>query len=54
MWKPKSANQKYFIANDSHSASDCMDEYHNFRDCIIREKKMFRSLIGDVDVKKNP
>ena len=31
-----------------------MDEYHSFRDCIIREKKIFRSMIGDVDIKKNP
>ncbi len=34
--------------------SDCMDEYHNFRDCVIREKKMFKSLVGDVDIKQNP
>lgn len=32
-----------------------MDEYHNFRDCIIREKKIFRSMVGDkLDTKANP
>jgi predicted nuclease with TOPRIM domain len=31
-----------------------MDEYNNFRSCVIREKKIFRSLIGDVDLKKSP
>jgi hypothetical protein len=31
-----------------------MDEYGNFRNCIIREKKIFRSMVGDVDLKKNP
>jgi hypothetical protein len=31
-----------------------MDEYHNFRNCIIREKKIFRSMIGDLNLKKNP
>lgn len=31
-----------------------MDEYNNFRSCIIREKKIFRSIIGEVDLKKNP
>lgn len=45
MWKPKSASQKI---------ADCMDEYNNFRSCIIREKKIFRSMIGEIDLKKNP
>lgn len=45
MWKPKSASQRI---------SDCMDEYNNFRSCVIREKKIFRSMIGDLDLKKNP
>ena len=31
-----------------------MDEYHSFRDCVIREKKIFRSIVGDIDTKKNP
>lgn len=31
-----------------------MDEYHNFRNCIIREKKIFRSMIGDLNLKENP
>jgi hypothetical protein len=31
-----------------------LDQYNGFRDCIIREKKIFRSLAGDVDIKKNP
>lgn len=31
-----------------------MDEYNNFRSCIIREKKIFRSMIGELDLKKNP
>jgi len=31
-----------------------MGEYNNFRNCIIREKKVFRSMVGDVDLKKNP
>ncbi len=37
-----------------YSISDCMDEYHSFRDCVIREKKIFRSMVGDIDTKKNP
>ena len=28
-----------------------MDEYNNFRSCIIREKKIFRSIVGDDKVK---
>lgn len=36
------------------SLSDCRDQYNDFRDCIIREKKIFRSLVGNVDIKKNP
>lgn len=31
-----------------------MDEYNNFRTCIIREKKIFRSIIGELDLKQNP
>ena len=31
-----------------------MDEYNNFRSCIIREKKIFRSMIGDLNLKENP
>ena len=45
MWKPKSASQRI---------TDCTDEYNNFRSCIIREKKIFRSIIGEIDLKKNP
>jgi hypothetical protein len=45
MYKPKSASQRI---------TDCMDEYNNFRSCIIREKKIFRSMIGDVNLKENP
>jgi hypothetical protein len=46
MWKPKSSSQRI---------TDCMDEYNNFRSCIIREKKIFRSIVGgDLDLKKNP
>jgi hypothetical protein len=45
MWKPKSASQRI---------TDCMDEYNNFRSCIIREKKIFRSMVGDINLKENP
>lgn len=31
-----------------------MDQYNNFRSCVIREKKVFRSIVGDMDLKKNP
>jgi predicted nuclease with TOPRIM domain len=31
-----------------------MDEYNGFRNCIIREKKIFRSMVGNIDLKKNP
>ena len=36
------------------SISDCKDQFNSFRDCIIREKKVFRSLIGNIDLKANP
>jgi hypothetical protein len=45
MWKPKTSSQRI---------TDCNDEYSNFRQCVIREKKIFRSIIGEVDLKKNP
>ena len=31
-----------------------MDQYNDFRSCIIREKKIFRSMVGEIDIKKNP
>lgn len=31
-----------------------MDEYNNFRSCIIREKKIFRSVVQSTDLKANP
>ena len=37
-----------------YSIQDCLEQYNGFRDCIIREKKIFRSLVGEVDIKKNP
>jgi len=33
---------------------DCKEEFDAFRNCVIREKKVFRSLVGDVDTKKDP
>ena len=45
MWKPKSPSQRI---------TDCNDEYNNFRSCIIREKKIFRSMMGDLNLKDNP
>ena len=43
--KPKSESQQ--IAN-------CDSQYSALRDCIVREKKIFRSLFGNVDIKENP
>lgn len=31
-----------------------MYEYNNFRSCVVREKKIFRSMVGEIDLKKNP
>ena len=45
---------KVQIVVNMFSLSECRDQYNDFRDCIIREKKIFRSLVGNVDIKKNP
>ena len=33
--------------------NDCDNQFDNFRSCIIREKRIFRSIVGKVD-KSNP
>eukprot|EP00347_Sterkiella_histriomuscorum_P009487 403341025 len=45
MWKPKTPNQ---------NISDCSDQYNSFRECVVREKKIFRSIVGSIDTKANP
>ena len=54
MYKPKTPGQKYFPPFNFLSISDCLDEYNSFRNCVVREKKIFRSLVGEVDLKKSP
>lgn len=38
----------------AHRISDCLDEYNSFRNCVIREKKIFRSMVDDETRKKDP
>ena len=45
MYKPKTPDQVI---------SDCDDQYNSFRNCIVREKRIFRSIVGTVDKDKNP
>ena len=45
MYKPKTPDQ---VIND------CDDQYNSFRNCIVREKRIFRSIVGTVDKDKNP
>lgn len=42
--RPKSSHQRI---------TDCNEQFNNFRTCIVREKKIFRDLVSDVD-RKNP
>ena len=43
--KPKSNNQ---VINN------CDSQFSELRNCIVREKKIFRSIFGDIDIKENP
>jgi hypothetical protein len=42
--KPRSSTQ---------SITDCTQQFNNFRDCIVREKKIFRNLVSD-EQRKDP
>ena len=39
---------------DGHQIPDCDQQFKDFRQCIIREKRVFRSLFGEVDIRENP
>ena len=43
--KPKHPGQK--IAN-------CDQQFKDLRNCVVREKKIFRDLFGNIDTKENP
>ena len=34
--------------------ADCKAQFNNFRNCVVREKKIFRSIVGSVDTKADP
>lgn len=40
--------------NQLYRISDCLDEYHSFRDCIVREKKIFRSMVDEQTRNSDP
>ena len=42
--KPKHPNQQI---------NNCDSQFDNFRTCIIREKRIFRSLMGEIDISKD-
>ena len=44
-YKPKHPGQR---------VSDCKNQFDEFRNCVVREKKIFRSIVGDIDTKANP
>ena len=43
-FKPKSSQQR---------VTDCTPQFNAFRECVVREKRMFRGLISDQDM-QNP
>ena len=43
-FKPKNPNQQI---------SDCMPQYNAFRECVIREKRIFRGMISKEEEKNN-
>ena len=34
--------------------NNCDAQFNQFRECVVREKKVFRSLFGNIDTKENP
>jgi len=42
--KPKSSHQ---------NITDCKPQYDSFRECVIREKRVFRNMVSEVD-RKDP
>ena len=43
--KPKTKDQQI---------SDCKSQFDEFRQCVVREKRMFRSIVGDIKKNNDP
>ena len=48
---------QHLFAKPKHQGQqigDCKPQFDEFRNCVVREKKIFRSIVGNIDTKENP